>query len=183
MQCLFQCLRLKYLHNYDICLAAWFYGWWRVQKNSEQNWHYAYNSIESIETSKKNNNNKKTCRWSIGWKHWLVNKIKNVCLKKFKICKGAKFQLLWQLEFLDDMLYCTQIFASTLFPSFFCVEIVTFARLAVKSTHSYISPMRCRNSSTCGRFRTYTWCTVPSISTGTMKSALLMGWKFKIILL
>lgn len=32
----------------------------------------------------------------------------------------------------------------------------TLARLAVKSTHSKSSPMRCRNSSTCGRLSTYT---------------------------
>ena len=52
----------------------------------------------------------------------------------------------------------------------------TLARLAVKRTHSNICPIFCRKSSTCGRFSTYTWCTVPSISTGTMKSALLIGW-------
>lgn len=33
----------------------------------------------------------------------------------------------------------------------------TLARLAVKSTHSNNSPIFCRNSSTCGLFRTYTW--------------------------
>lgn len=50
-----------------------------------------------------------------------------------------------------------------------------FASEAVNSTHSYNSPHRRRNSSTCGRFSTYTWCTAPSISTGTTKSALLIG--------
>lgn len=34
---------------------------------------------------------------------------------------------------------------------------LTLARLAVKRTHSKSSPMRCRNSSTCGRFSTYTY--------------------------
>lgn len=36
---------------------------------------------------------------------------------------------------------------------------ITFAKLAVNRTHSKSSPILFRNSSTCGRFRTYTWKT------------------------
>lgn len=46
---------------------------------------------------------------------------------------------------------------------------------AVNKTHSYISPIFRRNSSTKGRFNTYTWCMMPSISTGTTKSAFGIG--------
>ncbi len=60
-----------------------------------------------------------------------------------------------------------------------CPNCLTFAKLAVNRTHSKSSPILHRNSSTCGRFSTYTWCIVPSISTGTMKSALFIGWKKK----
>lgn len=35
-------------------------------------------------------------------------------------------------------------------------EGLTLAKLAVKSTHSKSCPILCRNSSTCGRFSTYT---------------------------
>ena len=54
---------------------------------------------------------------------------------------------------------------------------LTLAKLAVNKTHSKSSPMRQRNSSTNGLFSTYTWWITLSISTGTMKSALLIGCK------
>lgn len=56
---------------------------------------------------------------------------------------------------------------------------LTFARLAVNNTHSNISPILLRNSSTWGLFCTYTWCWIPSISTVTTKSALGTGLKRK----
>ncbi|VDP65264.1 unnamed protein product [Schistosoma curassoni] len=45
------------------------------------------------------------------------------------------------------------------------------AKLAVNSTHSYRSAMVDKKRSTCGRFKTYTRCVTPSISTPTLKSA------------
>lgn len=56
-----------------------------------------------------------------------------------------------------------------------CVGGRTLASDAVNTTISYSLDMRSKNSSQPGRLATYTWCTLPSISTGMMKSGSGMG--------
>lgn len=54
-------------------------------------------------------------------------------------------------------------------------EKPTLARLAVNKTHSNLSPILSKNSSTKGRLSTYTWWVTLSISTGITKSAFFTG--------